>query len=535
MPLIRILELPGRGPLDILLSENGVIGRDANARFQIEHPTVSRQHAEVHRSGATVVLVDLGSANGTRVNGRALDGPTTLRDGDQLEFGKVEALYYSSSAPTALTPLPSAAPFPAAPRPVTVAIVSSAANALPALSPRVPLERVEDLLSGLVELLSQPCKLPIRADRIGLIFKALLPELTQVGLLDPCGKLLGGSVGRLYAREFYQAISGAVGAHNGTLELTGPALDGLGQQLGITGLPLFVVCLPLDSQSFGGGALYLESDARFFANDVVDTLKLAAKLLGPLLDRAPEDARFLVTNEDYKLAQRIQRTLLKPAPSKAGVGALQIAVQYVPCYAVGGDFYDFVQVNKNEWAFMLGDVSGKGVSASLLMSQIMAGSRTFLAQSDGPGAFLTRMNSWFGEILEPGLFATMAAVFINTEKGNCRLALAGHNPPVLRTKGGKVLELGFDPGSALGAQATLETKEQRFLLGPGDALVLTSDGVEEAELPTGELFGVPRRDAVLARMPGSQNMAIGLREAVFAFMGQERSSDDLTILVIERN
>ena len=92
MPLIRILELPGRGPLDILLSENGVIGRDANARFQIEHPTVSRQHAEVHRSGATVVLVDLGSANGTRVNGRALDGPTTLRDGDQLEFGKVEAL-----------------------------------------------------------------------------------------------------------------------------------------------------------------------------------------------------------------------------------------------------------------------------------------------------------------------------------------------------------------------------------------------------------------------------------------------------------
>jgi hypothetical protein len=536
MPQFRILDLPGRGSFDIELGLGGLIGREAGIAIQIEHPTVSRQHAQVVMSGKQVVLVDMGSANGTFVNGAKITGPTTLREGDTVEFGKVSTLFFLKNAPTVMAPIANAKP--TEPAAATVERVDAAVES----GPRVPLERVEDMLAGLLEILSQPMKLSDRAHHVSRIFGAMLPSLSQAALLDPCGKILGGiQNGRVLPNDFYGAISGAMGAQTlGALVLDGPALSGLNAQLKISGnLPKFVVCLPIDSHAFPGGAVYLESELAFFSHDVADALRVGARVLGPLLDRAPEDARLMLTNDDLKLAQRIQKKILRPAPASSD--GLNIAVQYVPHYVIGGDFYDIAVLPKKEYAFVLGDVSGKGASASIVMGQIMALCRELLPQCNGPAAFLTRVNTVLAETLEPGVFATMAVVYINAEKGACRVALAGHNPPVIRTRGGKVLELGFDPGAPLGAASKMDTKEQRFMLAAGDAMILNSDGLDEAErLDKGaknrklELFGVERRNEVIERTPGAQNLAIALRESVFSFSGEERSSDDLTILIVER-
>ena len=539
MPQLRILDLPGRGIFDIDVANGGLIGREAGVAIQIEHPTVSRQHAQLVLSGAQMVLIDMGSANGTRVNGVKITGPQTLREGDSVELGKVNAIYFNKHAPTAIAPIRKAN------QSISPAMVTSHMRDLddkenqPAY---VPLERVEDLLAGLLEILTKPRPLAERAQHVSNIFLAMLPSLSQAALLDPCGRLIGGITdGRVLAGEFYGAIAGALGIHTaGALILDGPALAGLNAQLNIQGnLPAYVVCLPLDSAVFPGGAVYLESNVAFFTGEVADTLRVGARVLGPLLDRAPEDARLMITNDDLKLGQRIQRKLLRPPPENAD--GLKIAVQYVPHYVIGGDFYDIAVLPKREYAFLLGDVSGKGASASIVMAQIMALSRELIGQCSGPAVFLSRINAALSDSLEPGVFATMAAVFINAEKGTCRVALAGHSAPVIRTKAGKVLELGFDPGAPLGASKVLDTKEQRVMLAVGDALILSSDGLDEAErldkAAKGrklELFGTERRNEVIARTPGAQNLAIALREAVFSFSGEERSSDDLTILVVER-
>ena len=533
MPQLRILDLPGRGSFDIDIASGGLIGREAGVAFQIEHPTVSRQHAQLVQSGAQMVLIDMGSANGTRVNGVKITGPQTLREGDAVELGKINALYFKKHAPTK-------AAGKLSPSLVTSAVRNlDEAQTAPA---QVPLERVEDLLAGLLEILTKPRPLAERATHVSNIFLAMLPSLSQAALLDPCGKLIGGIAdGRVLPAEFYGAIAGALGIHTtGALILDGPALAGLNAQLNIQGnLPAYVVCLPFDSTVFPGGAVYLESNMAFFIGEVADTLRVGARVLGPLLDRAPEDARMMITNDDLKLGQRIQRRLLRPAPDHAD--GLKIAVQYIPHYVIGGDFYDIEALPKKEYAFLLGDVSGKGASASIVMAQIMALSRELISQCSGPAVFLSRINAALSDSLEPGVFATMAAVFINADRGACRVALAGHSAPVIRTKAGKVLELGFDPGAPLGASKVLDTKEQRVMLAVGDALILSSDGLDEAERLDKsakgrklELFGTERRNEVIARTPGAQNLAIALREAVFSFSGEERSSDDLTILVVER-
>jgi hypothetical protein len=527
MHQLRILDFPGRGTFDLEISTGGFVGREKGVAILLEHPTVSRQHAQVIVSTTGAVLIDKGSANGTRVNGNKISVPTTLREGDTIEFGKITALYFSRNAPTAMAPIQSKQ---------AMATVEQSTQDIA----RLPLDRLEHLLAGLLRILSTPGTLAEHARQVSEIFQALMPELTQAALLDPCGKLLGAAPGgSILAAEFYGAISGMC-ASQAVLEVDQRQLEALGKQLSVR-IPkgCHVVCLQLVTKTFIGGALYLESNKNFFVGEVADLLRLGAKTIGPLLDRAPETSRLLITNDDLKLAERSQKRLL--SGFKSEIESLRLATLYVPHYVIGGDFFDVIELPKKEVAILIGDVSGKGVCASFVTAQIIPLAREIASGCNGPAALLTRINARLSAQLEPGVFATMACAYISADKGACRLALAGHNAPVIRTKSGKVLELGFDPGAPLGASTKLDVKEQRVMLAAGDAMVFSTDGLEEAErLDEGakqrklELFGNERRNEVIARTSGAQNLAIALREAVFSFSGEERSSDDLTIVVVER-
>jgi phosphoserine phosphatase RsbU/P len=528
MHQLRILDFPGRGTFDMEISTGGFVGREKGAEILLEHPTVSRQHAQVIIGASGAVLVDKGSANGTRVNGHKISAPTTLREGDTIEFGKIAAIYFSRNAPTAMAPV--------AVKPGGTATVEPSTQDVA----KVPLASLEHLLSGLLRILSVPGSLAEHARQVSEIFLSLMPDLTQAALLDPCGKLLGAAPGgSLLAAEFYGAMAG-MSASQPVLEVDNRQLDALGKQLSVR-IPkgCHVVCLQLTAKSFPGGALFLEANKHFFAAEVADLLRLSARSIGPLLDRAPESARLLITHDDLKLAERSQKRLL--SGTKSDIENLRLATLYVPHFVVGGDFYDVIELPKKEIAILIGDVSGKGVSASLVMAQIIPLARELAASCNGPAALLTRLNARLSAQLEPGVFATIACAYISADKGACRLALAGHNAPIIRTKTGKVLELGFDPGAPLGANTKLDVKEQRVMLASGDAMIFSTDGLEEAErLDEGakhrklELFGNERRNEVVARTSGAQNLAIALREAVFSFSGEERSSDDLTIVVVER-
>ncbi len=235
---------------------------------------------------------------------------------------------------------------------------------------------------------------------------------------------------------------------------------------------------------------------------------------------------------DLRLAQRIQMHLLSPAPTD--LAGFNLALSYTPAMMVGGDFYHFDQRSNDELAVVIGDVSGKGVSGAMYMAFLVADLRHHVRVCNGPGELLERLQGTMTKVLEPGMFVTVCAVYVNTRTGMCRVGLAGHSAPVLRTSARKVMEMGLDPGLPIGAQDGMTVKEQRLQLAPGDCLVLTTDGVDEGENNVGEAYGKARRDLVLVSCSSADEINQALRKSLLEFVGRDRSSDDLTIICLER-
>lgn len=476
--------------------------------FVIEHPTMSRRHAEFHLGEDSVVLVDLGSANGTRVNEEALAGPRTLHDGDWVEFGRV-LTRFRTQAPTLLDPAPTA----------------SAAD-VPQPQPSLPGLPDDRVLDALLDLRNESSVRAALAEAVSLLTQTW-PDLRAVLAFDriSCEVLAAHPTADCLDAASLQVSNASieVATRLGQPDLTAlpavqPALAwAMAVDLGV------VVGKPL--------ALHLDASARP-EPAALEALGLATRALRAVLRQFDRARVASISDEDLKLAQRIQRRLLRSQPPP--VLGYKIAVSYTPALAVGGDFYDLQITPNGELAVVIGDVSGKGVSASLYMAQIMAALRQFIPLVKGPGELLVTMNTWLQDVLEPGLFATMAACFLDPRKNSCRLAQAGHAPPVLRSANRKVIEMSSEPGMPLGAMSELKPKEQRLVLAEGDLLLFTTDGVEEGENDAGEAFGNDRRDAALKGAQGAFAATLAVREALLGFVGGPVSTDDMTIIAVQR-
>jgi serine phosphatase RsbU (regulator of sigma subunit) len=496
------------------INRAGVIGRDPALPYVIDHPTMSRRHAEFHLNDDRVVLVDLGSANGTRVNEEALTGPRALRDGDWVEFGRMMGRFRDQAATLEVSPTaPATATAP------DDALLSRLIDRDALLDELLGLTRESSLKAalgkGLQSLRNRLPQLSFVAvfDRINGDMHAAQPDASA----RPVALLLGASagiVGEGRAIHFDPSARSTL-ARDHALPLT-PQLM-LAVELGVVlGKPM---------------ALYV--DAAQSLDEVAElSLALASRALRAIVRHFDQARITSISEEDLKLAQRIQRRLIKSQPPP--VPGYKVALSYTPTLAVGGDFYDLQITPSGELAIIIGDVSGKGVSASLYMATIMAGLRQFIPPSKGPADLLVTMNNWLLEVMEPGTFATMAACYLDPRKNSCRLAQAGHAPPVLRSANRKVIEMSSEPGAPLGAMSDMKPKEQRLALSAGDLLLFTTDGVEEGENALGEAYGNDRRDAALKSAQGAFAVTLSIRETLLRFVGSTTSTDDMTIIAVER-
>ncbi len=178
--------------------------------------------------------------------------------------------------------------------------------------------------------------------------------------------------------------------------------------------------------------------------------------------------------------------------------ALDIAGFMRPAREVGGDFYDVFEVGERGVAFVIGDVSGKGVPAALFMMRAQSLLRQYLLEADDLGTAFTLANRQLCERNDAMLFVTAFACVVDTGTGAVRYANAGHNPPVLR-QGGKLSYLKCRPGLVLGAMDVVKYREGQFTCSPGDGLLLYTDGVSEAANGAEELFGEDRLLETLER------------------------------------
>ena len=205
-----------------------------------------------------------------------------------------------------------------------------------------------------------------------------------------------------------------------------------------------------------------------------------------------------------------------------------------PAKEVGGDFYDFPPVMGEEAAALIADVSGKGMAAAIYMEVSRTVLKSVASVSDGPDALLRSANRILSEDSDSGMFVTVFGVFLKGD-GHFRFANAGHNPPVIIRADG-TNEILPEGGVAMGVDGDAAPITGSSRLGPGDLLILYTDGATEAMNVAGEEFG----EARLIEAATSGNLSLEdpmprVLASIDAFVGQAPQYDDITLMVIRRD
>ncbi|MBR1782707.1 MAG: SpoIIE family protein phosphatase [Bacteroidales bacterium] len=208
---------------------------------------------------------------------------------------------------------------------------------------------------------------------------------------------------------------------------------------------------------------------------------------------------------------------------------LDLSASIVPAKEVGGDLYDFF-IRDEKLHFCIGDVSGKGVPASLLMAVTRTQYRTLAAHYDSPAKIVSSINDSMDEINENNMFVTFFCGVLDLKTGHMDYCNAGHNAPYILTDA--IRELAVEPNLPLGVLPGINYVEQSVEMKYDDALFLFTDGLNEAENIRHEQFGESGIRAVLHTRRSAQGQMDAMKAAVAAFVGEAEPSDDLTMLFL---
>ncbi|MFE7767000.1 PP2C family protein-serine/threonine phosphatase [Streptomyces sp. NPDC057438] len=234
-----------------------------------------------------------------------------------------------------------------------------------------------------------------------------------------------------------------------------------------------LLCVPLMTRGAPLGVLTLSppDDQRWDADDAVMLIELARRA-----GVALENARRFEHNRD--IAETLQRALLTELPTTPGLG---LAARYLPATRglnIGGDWYDAFRQPDGSLITVIGDVTGHGLRAAVMMSQLRTALRAYAVDGETPGRLLTRLHLFLHH-LQPDLYATAVIARFHPREPTLTWAAAGHPPPVLRAPDGRVTVLDAKPGAMLGIPLHQEIADHTVPLPPGSTLALYTDGLVE--------------------------------------------------------
>ena len=233
---------------------------------------------------------------------------------------------------------------------------------------------------------------------------------------------------------------------------------------------------------------------------------------------------------ELHIASNIQMSMVpKVFPPFPERDDLDMAAAIVPAKEVGGDLYDYY-IRDNKLFFCIGDVSGKGVPASLVMAVTRTTFRSVSAHEDSPGKIVTAMNESLADMNENDMFVTFFCGVLDLENGHLHYCNAGHNPPAILTD--SIRSLPVEANLPLGVMPGMPFREQETPFRYDDALFLYTDGLTEAENMAHEQFGLLRMEDALRNRKGAYEHLKDMEQAVSAFVGDAPQSDDLTMLFI---
>jgi serine phosphatase RsbU (regulator of sigma subunit)/predicted ester cyclase len=238
--------------------------------------------------------------------------------------------------------------------------------------------------------------------------------------------------------------------------------------------------------------------------------------------------------QELRVARSIQQASLpKEVPTLEG---WHISPYYRPAREVGGDFYDFLELDDGRLGIVVGDATGKGVPAALVMASARSMLRAVAQASNySPGDVLGKVNDSLVADIPPNMFVTCFYCILDPKSSSLSYANAGHDLPYLRRRNGEAEELRVR-GMPLGLMPGMGYEEQETILEGGESALFYSDGLVEAHNPKGEMFGFPRLRALVAEHGEEKSLGDSLLEELYSFVGEGwEQEDDITLLTLRRS
>ena len=560
-----IVKYPDRTPDHFPLGRLRItIGRSARNDLCIPDPFASRVHAEVRREGDEYILQDLGSANGTLYNGATVEGAIHLTTGGRIQIGETEIIYddgkFNSGMGATMITDNSGTSLPEA----TIALASGdrttsglleaieGARTQPeavatAVAPKAKQGDLLALISKVgITLLASATLNETLEQIVTLVFEAVPADRCLIMMRDEGSEDLRVAVARLRDRV---GEVGEIRVSRNVLDevvirgksvLTSDAQHDPRFASGTVVLQgvRSVLAVPLGVSEKVFGIIYADSpiaEGRFTEDHlkVLTTLASVAAIRvenARLVEARLERERF---ERELALASEIQQRFQPTAPPHVNGYELQ-GISF-PCYEIGGDYYDFIEREDGRLVIALGDVSGKGTAAALLMSSLHAAIHAQSASHDSLVATISAVNRYLADNIPANRFVTLFYAELDPESGALSFLNAGHNPPLIVHAAGTVEQLASG-GLPLGIKRDAEYREGRTQMQPGDVLVVYSDGVTEAVSPSGEEFGPTRLYEVVSR--NVEASAAGIRDRIESsltkFAQGTSAADDITLVIVKR-
>lgn len=514
------------------------LGRAVDCTIPIKDRFLSRRHAELIFEAGEWWLRDCGSVNGTNVNGIRVAGmPIALRKGDRIALGDTEVVFNGSEPRSQLIPTDDSS------HATNLALPIQAAFEAPERGSAGHHDRV--LASLAVEFIEDRPLNELFDFILDRVMDILQPSRAALALFDAGGKSFadvrlrrtdrGDSADLVISRTLLNEVVDErklisyVEASMNSGKLA-QAQSMIAQQIRAA------VCAPLLVGDQVLGVLYLdflasraitEPDARLIAQ----ISRFAAVKLETTRLREEAIAKAKI-DEELRTAWTIQRRLL-PAELPA-IDGYAFAGANKPCKTVSGDYYDVVVRPDGKIYFIIADVSGKGITAALVMSSLATAFDIFSRSAPTPAELMEQLNLTLAPRTSPTKFATVVAGLLDPATGRVDFTNAGHVPPLRVWRNGTEQLASTD--MVIGLFTAAKYRTQTVMLEPGDSLVLFTDGVTEAENPDEAQLGLPPIAELLAPLHGTHahELLATIETKVQEFICGAAAGDDVTMLALTR-
>lgn len=513
------------------------IGRASDCTVPIKDRYLSRRHAEIVAADGGWMVKDLGSANGTYLNGTRLERDSLLKSGDRIRLGDTEIVFICAESSTDKIFVSNA--------------VANATFAIPVLDidrvkPAQDVARLQTLTLLARELIEDRPMSELFGFITERVMQHLQPSRAAIGLLASDGQsFINVEVRRRDANDsseltISQTLLNDLVQEKEALAYTDVSIDeklSRAQSIIAQGIHS-IICAPMMIGGSIAGVLYVDFlfNQRQISEDDVRLVAQIASFAAIKLEqtRLREEAiEKRLIDEELKTASAIQRRLLPAAPT--GIAGYTFAGTNRACRSVSGDYYDFVVRPDGRAYFVIADVSGKGVTAGLLMAGLQASFRIFCKSDPDPAALVSDLNVALKENLPQSKFVTLFLGRLDTRSGLVEYVNAGHTPPLL-VRRDSIEELA-DTDPLLGVITLAEYVNRRVQLEPGDSLILFTDGVNEVENAEGKVLGTTGLAENVGALHGASAdvLATVVDAAVIAHAGDvDALGDDVTVVVVSR-